>query len=136
MIAADCGYDNVPLVGDMFIARTHTPPSSSSSSSSTQPMTVKRHVDFRLTDLESSQPWLRRAKVSHSLRIVICNHFTYLSPIPRLLLSLLLPIKSDNYEAAAAVGRVAMEGGGEVGGRPKGEDVDSGGKSIFCLTRN
>ena len=102
MIAADCGYDSVPLVGDMFIARTHTPPtssSSSSSSSSTQPLSAKRHVDFRLTDLDSSQAWLRRAK-------------------------------SDNYDVAAAVGRVSMEGGGEVGGLPKGESVDSGGR--FC----
>ena len=59
-----------------------------------------RHVDFRLTDLDSTQAWLKRAK-------------------------------TDNYDAAAAVGRVSMEGGGEAGGLPKGEGVDSGGRSYI-----
>ena len=61
-----------------------------------------RHVDFRLTDLDSTQAWLKRAK-------------------------------TDNYDAAAAVGRVSMEGGGEAGGLPKGEDVDSGGRPNLTI---
>ena len=42
------------------------------------------------------------------------------------------PAKSDNYDAASAVGRVSMEGGGEAGGLPKGEDVDGGGRWVMC----
>lgn len=76
-IAADCGYDNVPLAGDMFVGRSRLAPSSSSK--------IIRHEDFRLTDLDSSQQWIRTAK-------------------------------ADNYNAAAAVGRISMEGGGEPDG--------------------
>ena len=87
-IAADCGYDNVPLVGDMFVARSRMAPPSSSSSSSGK----MRHEDFRLADLDSSQQWIRTAK-------------------------------ADNYNAAAAVGRISMEGGGEPDGSPQtGQD--------------
>jgi hypothetical protein len=81
-IATDCGYDNVPLAGDMFIARTRMAPPSSSSASK------MRHENFRLTDLDSTQQWIRAAK-------------------------------ADNYNAAAAVGRISMEGGGEPDGSPQ-----------------
>ena len=100
-IAALCGYDNVPLVGDMFIARTRvlpgtTPPPSSSSSSSLS--TRLEHVDFGMEDLDSGAAWMRQAK-------------------------------TDNYDAAAAVGRVSLEGGGEsASGWPKGAATDRGGR--------
>jgi hypothetical protein len=79
-IAALCGYDNVPLVGDMFIARTRvlpgtTPPPSSSSSSSLS--TRLEHVDFGMEDLDSGAAWMRQAK-------------------------------ADNYDAAAAVADAAV----------------------------
>jgi CS domain len=50
-LATICGFDNVPLVGDMFLGRT-----------STLPHKGLKHVDFRLTDMDSGASWLQGAK--------------------------------------------------------------------------
>ena len=102
-IAAQCGFDNVPLVGDIFVARTRIvpePTSSSSSPSSSSSFTSSKfeHLDFGLDDLDSSAAWLKKAK-------------------------------ADNYDAAAAVGRVSLEGGGEsAAGWPHGTAADGSGR--------
>ena len=50
-LATICGFDNVPLVGDMFLGRT-----------SILPEKGLKHIDFRLTDMDSSATWLQGIK--------------------------------------------------------------------------
>jgi len=50
-LAAICGFDDVPLVGDMFIGRISAPPSKG-----------LEHVDFRLSDIDSSASWMQGVK--------------------------------------------------------------------------
>jgi hypothetical protein len=50
-LATICGFDNVPLVGDMFIARITAPPGQG-----------LKHTDFRLTDIDSGAAWMKAVK--------------------------------------------------------------------------
>ena len=50
-LATLCGFDNVPLVGDMFLGRV-----------SVLPEKGLKHIDFRLTDMDSSADWLQGIK--------------------------------------------------------------------------
>ena len=50
-LATICGFESVPLVGDMFLGRT-----------TTLPMKGLKHVDFRLTDMDSNAKWLNGVK--------------------------------------------------------------------------
>ena len=50
-LATICGFENVPLVGDMFLGRTNVLPEKG-----------LKHVDFRLSDMDSSAAWLQNIK--------------------------------------------------------------------------
>lgn len=50
-LATICGFDNVPLVGDMFVGRTTVIPHKG-----------LHHTDFRLADMDSSAKWLHGVK--------------------------------------------------------------------------
>jgi HSP20 family molecular chaperone IbpA len=52
-LAMECGFDGVNFFGDMFIGRVQTKPA---------PM---RSVDFKLSDLDSSAPWMRSATMEN-----------------------------------------------------------------------
>ena len=49
----ECGFDGVQFYGDMYIGRVQTKP---------EPM---RSVDFELSDLDSSAPWMRAATMEN-----------------------------------------------------------------------
>ena len=52
-LAMECGFDGVQFYGDMYIGRVQTKP---------EPM---RSVDFELSDLDSSAPWMRAATMEN-----------------------------------------------------------------------
>ena len=50
-LAGFCGFDNIQLLGDIYIGRTVY----------SKGLATRKHVDFTLEEVDSSSPWIRQA---------------------------------------------------------------------------